>query len=179
MSNKNSTIIKGLAITVGTILICVLAFLISIKSNKNNSEYESTEEANKIVETAQKESAEVKENERKSYNEINVSTYLKMYDKDENSIVLIGSPKCHYCEMAEPIIQNVAYKYNLIINYINVDNFSGDDEAKFTSSDKALSNGFGTPLLLVVGNKKIVDQLSGLTSAKYYEGFFKTNGFID
>lgn len=176
--DKNIKIIKVVGIAIVVILVIILAFVASLNSNKNNSDYESTDEANKIIENATKESQNVKEDEKKAYNEISVDEYLELYKGSADSIVLIGSSTCHYCEIAEPIVQNVAYKYDLTINYLSTDSFSDEDEANLVSSDESLNGGFGTPLMLVVGNDKIVDRLSGLTSSEYYEEFFKSTGFI-
>ena len=73
------------------------------------------------MENAEKESESVKSNEIKELNNINVSDYLEFYAGEESKLVLVARPTCHYCQIAEPILQNIAYKYDLEINYLNTD----------------------------------------------------------
>ncbi|MCI8569664.1 MAG: hypothetical protein HFJ11_06810 [Bacilli bacterium] len=147
-------------------------------NTKNNGKYEISEEPNKILENAQNESKKVKEEEQKELTEINIDKYLEYYQGSENKIILIARPTCSYCQIAEPIIRKIAKEKDLEINYLNTDNFENDDEAKLVKSDEFFNEGFGTPLLLIVKDNKIVDKIDGLTDTAHYTEFFKTYGFI-
>lgn len=159
---------------VGIILLVVL--LIVCASINPNSKYSNN--STSIIENAIEESSNIKEEEKKDFIEINVDEYLNKYNGEEKSIVLVARPTCNYCQIAEPIIHNIAYKYDLTINYLNTDNFQNDDSQRFIQSDEFFSNGFGTPMLLLVSNGKIDDMVDGVTDTKHYEEFLKNNSFI-
>ena len=173
MKNKEVFIIIGFII-----VLLILAFVFG-KNDNSKSTKQQVEEANSILERAQKESEAVKEEEKKELKEITVDEYLDIYSGEENKIVLVARPTCHYCQIAEPIIQKLAKEYDLEINYLNTDNFQDDDEDKFVSSNEKFSNGFGTPILLSVGNSTIVDSVDGLTDTQRFKEFFEKNGYID
>lgn len=162
---------------IGIVLVVILLLVsCSIKSDK---EEKSSDDIQTIINNAQKESRNVKEEEQKEFTEINVDEYLNKYNGEEKSIVLIGRPTCHYCQIAEPIIHNIAYKYDLNIFYLNTDNFQDGDSEKLVNSDSFFSSGFGTPLLLVLSNGSINSKVDGLTDTNHYVEFFKSNGFIN
>ena len=131
-----------------------------------------------IFANAQKESENAKDDEQGELTEINLDTYLDYYNDSTNRVVLIARPTCGYCQIAEPIIKKIIKDYNTEINYLNTDELTGDESAKFVSSDESLKNGFGTPMLLVVGNSKIVDKIDGLTDTAHYIDFLKNYKFI-
>ena len=101
-----------------------------------------------------------------------------MYNGSEKQIILIARPTCHYCQIAEPILQNLIYEYKLNINYLNTDNFEENDQQTLINSDEKFSNGLGTPTLVVVGEGQIYDNVDGLTDKAHYKEFFKKNGYI-
>lgn len=150
-------------------------------NNKGNSrtDTELSNDPNLIFENAKKESENVKDSEKNEFKEIDIDTYLEYYQGNENKLILIARPTCSYCQIAEPILKNIAYENNLEINYLNTDNFKDDDEAKLVKSDDFFNEGFGTPLLLVVKDKKIVDKIDGLTDKSHYIEFLKANNFIN
>ena len=163
------------------ILIVIIGISIS-PSNKNTKENttsgsSSNDDMETILARAEEESANVKDSEKKELPQINVDTYLEYYNGKENKIILLARPTCHYCEIAEPIIQKVAHDYDLEINYLNTDNFEGEDESNFVSSNETFKE-YGTPTLFIVSNGDIVDMVDGLTDYTHYEDFFKKNGFI-
>ena len=176
---KNNKIIIGI---IAVVALLMISFFITPKKNneKQNKENNTniTEDANTILANAQKESTNIKDSEKKDFINIDVNKYLEYFNGTEKKIVLIGRPTCHYCEIAEPILHNVAFEYNLDINYLNIDNFSEEDTANFYHSDESFSEGFGTPTLLIVSEGKIHDKVDGLTDKTHYIEFFKLNDFI-
>lgn len=159
---------------IGIVTLIVL-FIISCSINLNGNKKDNSED---ILENAINESVIVKETEQKEFTEINVDEYINKYNKEERSIVLIARPGCQYCQIAEPILHNIAYKYDLNINYLNTDNFQGEDSKKFIESNNSFSNGFGTPMLLIVSNSRIDDMIDGVTDTRHYIEFLKENRFI-
>ena len=161
---------------IGIALIFIL--LIISASIKNDTKESLSNNPQEIIQNAQEESQNVKDSEKKDFISINIDDYLNKYISEEKSLVLIARPTCHYCQIAEPILHNIAYKYDLDINYLNTDEFENGDSQKLIESDSFFENGFGTPLLLVVGNNKINDKVDGLTDTKHYITFLKNNEFI-
>lgn len=175
MKNNKILIILGIVLALILIIICSI-----VGTDSNNTKTDkATEDGQTIVTNAQKESEAVKDDEKKEFTQINVDKYLEYYAGEENKIVLVARPTCHYCQIAEPILQNISFKYNIEINYLNTDEFSDDDQTKFINSDDTFKDGFGTPFLLIVSNDKIVSSVNGLTDEAHYISFFKTNGFIN
>ena len=170
MKNKSALIVIAI-ITV--LLLLLIAISIDEKDTKKK-----TNNPQDIISNAELESSKVKDNEKKDFIEINTDEYLNYYNNEGATIVLIARPTCHYCQIAEPILQQIAHEKNIDINYLNTDNFSEDDYNRFKESNELFSEGFGTPILLVVGNNQIVDYIDGLTDKNHYEEFLKKNNFI-
>ena len=156
------------------VLIVLLIISCSIKLDD-----ETTSDLYNTLENATKEAANIKTNEQKEFIEISIDEYLNKYNEDKKTLILIARPTCHYCQIAEPILHNIAYKYNLNINYLNTDSFHNDDKQKFMESNEYFKNGFGTPMLLVVSEGKINDMVDGVTDTSNYIEFLKRNRFIN
>lgn len=163
---------------IGGIIIVVL-LLVCGSINPSKETNTSSEDIQTILSNATQESENVKDNEKKEFISINIDEYLNKYNSSDKSIVLIGRPTCHYCQIAEPILHNIAYKYNVDINYLNTDEFQDGDSQKLVESDSFFSEGFGTPLLLILSNGSINDKVDGVTDTNHYVEFLKTNGFIN
>lgn len=174
---KNQKIMISLLIGVFVILLGFSFFVGKDDSDSSNNQM--SEETNSIIDNAQKESDSVKDSEKKELTEIKMDKYIELYEGNESKLILIARPTCHYCQIAEPIIKNIAYENDLEIYYLNTDNFEGDDETKLVQSNEYFSEEFGTPLLLVVKNNEIIDKVDGLTDKSNYIEFFKSNGFIN
>ena len=189
MNDRNKKIVTGIVVAVGVILVCALCYFASSavsakagdnysESDNSNSSTTSSSSASDMTSRAQEESANVPDDEQKDFNDIDIDEYLDLYDGSEDSIVLFSRPTCGYCQIAEPILHHIAYQYKLTINHVNTDEMSSDDETKLVESDDYFSDGFGTPLLVVVSNGEIVDMVSGLVDTESYVSFFTDNGFI-
>lgn len=166
-------------VLVGIILILlIIASSVGNKDSKRESSNKLSENVEEILSNAQKESSNVKEEEKKDLPEINMDTYLEYYNGEDKKIVLIARPTCSYCQVAEPIIKKVAKDYDLPIDYLNTDNFQDEDTQKLINSDEFFKEGYGTPILLVIGQGKIIDKVDGLTDSAHYIDFFKKNEFI-
>lgn len=171
---------KQKILSIGLIIILAILMIICcfVGGGDDSKELKLSEDASTIMANAEKESAAVSDEEKKEFNNINVDTYLEYYNGEEEKLVLIASPTCQYCQIAEPIIQNIAYNYNIDINYLNTNEISKEDGEKLMSSDEFFSEGFGTPLLLIVSNGQIKDKVDGLTDKAHYVEFFKNYEFI-
>ena len=174
--NKKILIIIGICLLGG--LLC-LSFFVGNDTNQPAVETLS-EDPNEIIKNAQTQSANIKDSEKKDYKEIKMSDYLEYYAGSESKIILIGYPTCPFCQIAEPILKNLAYEYDLEINYLNTDNFTDEDEATLLQSDEYFreNEGFGTPLILIVKDNKILNKIDGLTDRGHYKKLFEEEGFI-
>lgn len=161
-------------IALGVILLVVSSFINTDKKITTSD----SEDANTILANATKESKAVKETETKEFTNIDVNTYLEYYNGSEYKLVILARPTCQYCQIAEPILHNIAYEYNLEMYYLNTDDFSGEDQNNFIASNEEFSAGYGTPMLLVVGNGTIKNQVDGLTDRTHYIAFLQVNEFI-
>lgn len=159
------------------VVLIVLIGLIAILGGKK--ETTTAETPDMILQNAEEESKKVKDSEKKEFTEINVDTYLEYYAGENKQIVLLARPSCHYCQIAEPLIQKISKEYDISINYLNPDNFQEEDESKFINSNEFFKEGYGTPVLLIVSQNQIIDKVDGLTDTEHYIDFFKRNEIIN
>lgn len=179
MLNKRDSIKNLIIIILILIIVCGGMFFASLNSSDENKNAEKDD----VIDTvdleakAQAESDAIDENEMKELNEIDFSQYMDLYNDSIDHLVLIARPTCQYCQIAEPIIRNIAYQYDLTINYLNTDSLSDADQADLVRSNDYFKD-FGTPTILLVSNGNIKNKLEGLTTSDYYIEFFKSIGFI-
>ncbi len=139
-------------------------------SSTNNSSNDSSDSSS---------TSDIPEDEQGELNDIDIDEYLDLKEGSDASIIYIARPTCHYCQEMEPIVRNIVYEYGVEINYLNTDELDDDGQAKLIESDDYFSEGYGTPLLLVVQNDEIVDIQEGLSTKDTTVNFFRDNGFIE
>ena len=190
MSERTKKILIGLCITIFILLLCALCYFASSavtsgagKNSTTDSTTETTDdsdsEADQLIARAQEESDSVSEDEQKAFEEIDTDQYLDLYNGSENAVVLFSRPTCGFCQIAEPILRHISYQYDFTIYNVNVDEMDDDDNSKLLESDDFFSNGYGTPLLIVVSDGEVVDMINGLVDTATYVDFFTDNGFIE
>lgn len=179
-------LIVGIIIVVLIILLFLVCFLGSnsvskkySKASTNTDTNTSSSEGNDILEQATKEAGEISDDQRTAPTDISVDDYIELYKGDEVSLVLLSKESCGYCQIAVPIIENIIYESGVKINHVDVGEMSSEDSAKLISSDDYFSEGYGTPLLMVVGENSIKDKIEGLTTKELYVEFFKKYGFME
>ena len=173
---KFKKLLPVIGIGVAGILIVICCFVGEKESNKET--FKLTDDVNQILTNAQKESSQINDEDEKDFESIDIDKYLEYYNGSEEKIIFIGRPTCSYCQVAEPIVKKINKDYDLTIYYLNTDDFVGDDEATFVTSDEFLKDGYGTPMLFIVSNGSIVDKVDGLSDTAHYLDFFKKNNFI-
>lgn len=115
--------------------------------------------------------------ETAGFKELSIDDYLSLIEEDEKNIILVARPTCSYCELFTPILKEAADDMNLVINYVNTDEFSSDDWSKFESSLSYFSEeDWGTPLTLIVQNGEVVADNGGYVDLDTIKAFFKNNG---
>ena len=164
---------------IGILTLLLVALIVSAVVKVNNKSQELSTDAEAIYNNAQNESAAITDEEKGEFIQIDINNYLEMYNGSEKQIILIARPTCQYCQIAEPILQNFIYKYQLSINYLNTDNFETQDDETLIESDEVFGDELGTAMLLIIGNGQVYDVVDGLTDTAHYEEFFKKNGYIE
>ena len=118
---------------------------------------------------------------------IGYSEYKKLVDSKSTFIVTIGQTGCSHCIAVKPVLNRIAGKYNIDINYIDITKLTEEDSSSLVSGLKNLgysdseyleSGSFGTPLTLVVKEGKIVDYINGETTNSKFVKMFKSTGII-
>ena len=117
--------------------------------------------------------------EEAGFKNISVKEFNKILNSKKKSIVLVARPTCMYCEKFAPVLKEAKDKMNLKINYIDTDEFGEDDWYEFTSSLEFLQGEWGTPLLMIVQDGKLVDKNNGYVEYHDLEKFLNRNGFGD
>lgn len=181
MDNKQKEQIKTATIII-LLLVIVFGgsyFASEIKSNKNTSSKTiPTNNNQKDTATDSDNDAEISEDKQAELNSIDIDEYLSLKKGSDKSIIYISRPTCHYCQQEDPIIKNIVYETHITVNYLNTDELDDDGNTKLIKSDDYFSEGYGTPLILVVQKNKIVDKIEGLTSKENIVSFFKKYDFI-
>ena len=181
MDDKKKEQIKTVAIIV-LLLVIVFGgsyFASEVKSNKNtSSKTTTTTDKQKDTTTDGDDDTEISEDKQAELNSIDIDKYLSLKKGSDKSIIYISRPTCHYCQQEDPIMKNIVYETNITVNYLNTDELDDDGNTKLIKSDDYFSEGYGTPLILVVQKNKIVDKIEGLTSKEDIVSFFKKYDFI-
>lgn len=174
--NKND-IVKAVVIAV-----LLIIFFITITAIGNTSEkgtYSKSSNNSASVGDASSESANISEDEMGELTDIGIEEYLALKKSSEKySIIYIGRPTCSHCEVQKPIMQHMVYKYGIEINYLDTDQLDNDGISKLQKSDDYFGEGWGTPLVLIVKDDKIIDKYEGETSLEELEEMFKAYDLI-
>lgn len=111
---------------------------------------------------------------------IDYSKYEKILEDGNRSVVVIGQTGCTYCEQAKPILNEIANEYDVTINYLNLTDLSEDESKDLFDSLEYLKKleSVGTPLTLVIKDKKVVGHLDGAQEKESFVKFFKENKMI-
>lgn len=166
---------KWFVIIFVVVLVCLfsLSFFVGRKGNDGLSNNPDV-----IMANAEKESAAVRDEEKRAFIEINLDQYLEYYGGSEKKLILLARPSCEYSVIAFPILQNIMYEYDFDIFYLNSDNFVNDELLRFSQSNDLWKDGIGTPKLFFVKNNSIMEKVEGLVDRAHYLEFFKLNGII-
>lgn len=113
---------------------------------------------------------------------INYSQYKDIVDNKDISVVVIGQTTCSHCISAKPVLSRVAGNNNITINYLNLTEMTDDDQKSLISNLKEMgyaeAENLGTPLTLIIENKKVVGFIEGENPPSYFTREFKKYGVI-
>lgn len=178
-SNNKVMIIVTVVILVA--LICACIFIGGKDNNSSSSTKELSNDVETIMANLQVESEAVTEDQKGDFGaNINVGEYIELLNKaGEYSLVWVARPTCGYCQLTSPVVQKLIKDYGIYISYLNTDEFSDEDNQTFINSDEEFSEGYGTPMLLLVGDGKILDRIDGATDTAHYKEFLVNYKFIE
>lgn len=111
------------------------------------------------------------------FNEITYDEYKEKVANNELFLVVIVKDGCGYCQMYEPIVEEVANEYKLPLYYINLTNLSAEDREDLATTNKYLKKNtrWGTPTTLFMYGENIIDSISGYVEKNTFVDFVKEN----
>lgn len=110
------------------------------------------------------------------FTEITYNQYMEKVNNNELFLVVIVRDGCGYCEMYEPIVEEVANEYKLPLYFINLTNLTDEERDELSSTNKYLKrNKWGTPTTLFMYGENIVDSISGYVEKEEFVSFVKEN----
>ncbi len=185
MSNKQKENLKTAVIVILVLVIVFGGSFLASEIGAKNETYNTSSTASNSGDASGSDSEvdytegeNIPESEQKDLNEIDIDEYLKLKKGSSKSIIFIARPGCSWCQLYTPIMKNVVYLYDIKVNHLNTDELTDDGVSKLINSDDYFSDGYGTPLTLIVQNNKIVDMIEGYTTKENTIQFFKDNGII-
>ena len=178
MDSKKKEQIKNATIIILVLVIVFGGSFLTSEMTFDKSKSNNTTTTNKQENNTTSNDDEISEDKQVELNSIDIDKYLSLKKGNDKSIIYISRPTCHYCQQEDPIIKNIVYETKVTVNYLNTDELDDDGNTKLIKSDDYFSEGYGTPLILVVQKNKIVDKIEGLTSKEDIVSFFKKYDFI-
>ena len=167
---------KSKIIIIVVIAILLILLVAANSTNKKKTKEEEQKKVEDILTKAENDSKSISDNEKRQFTNIDIDKFIEDYQSSEYNIVLIASPTCHYCELAEPILQNIAYVNDLNIEYLDISTLNDEENSRLNNCDEFFKGGVGTPLLLILGDNSIINKVDGLVDRSTYMDFFiKTN----
>ncbi len=101
---------------------------------------------------------------------IDYDEYTDLISNQDTHVIVIGQTTCSHCIAIKPALNQVAGQYNLTINYLNITDMTEEENNLFFESlttigyddEDFLNDGsFGTPLILIVKDGKVISYISG------------------
>jgi predicted bacteriocin transport accessory protein len=126
---------KNLGVTIGILAFVLLVTLSALVSSNVDS----------------------KDQNEKGLKEITVSEYIARVQSGNRSVFYIGTPRCGYCTMIEPVLRDLSKDLDIEIYYINMDNVAQEDYAALFGSSDVFETNWGTPLLIIFEHGLTVD----------------------
>jgi thiol-disulfide isomerase/thioredoxin len=160
--NKNNDSTNRMTIVV--VICLVVAIIISMVVTSSSGSYNKGNGSSSSASSVEEESNSIKDSEKADLTSIGIDQYLELLKGSEASVIYIGRPTCSHCVIQKPIMEHLVYKYGVKVNYLNTDDLDDDGISKLQSSNEYFSEGWGTPLTLVVKDGDIKDKASGETS---------------
>ena len=109
---------------------------------------------------------------------ISYTEYEELMNSNKPFLMVIIQDGCGYCEMYEPIVEEVANEYRLPIYYINMTNLNNDEYTALGTSNsyfKKNQGKWGTPTTLFMYGNSVIDSIPGYVDKDEFVKFVKEN----
>lgn len=114
------------------------------------------------------------------FHEITYDEYATKLTEEKAFLVIIVKDGCGYCEMYEPIVEDVSNEYQVPIYYINLAHLTSEEAEALSKSNSYLKrNEWGTPTTLFMYGDAVVDSISGYVEKDEFVNFIKENIKVD
>ena len=111
---------------------------------------------------------------------ITYSEYEELMASNKPFLAVVINDGCHYCEMYEPIVEEVANEYGIPVNYINLAKLSSDEYNSLSNSNSYLrTKKWGTPTTLFMVGNKVIDSIGQYVDKDTFVSFIKENIKVD
>ena len=101
-------------------------------------------------------------------------------NSNSKNIILIGKEECKYCDEVISTLNTIIINYNISIKYINIGNLDSELSSNVENKlvDLGYSDGFTTPITIMIESNKLIDYVIGASSEDYFIDIFTENGII-
>lgn len=111
---------------------------------------------------------------------ISYTEYEELMNSNKPFLMVIIQDGCGYCEMYEPVVEEVANELGIPINYLNLTNLSSEESNKLSKSNSYLKkNQWGTPTTLFMVGDKVIDSIGQYVEKDDFVSFVKENIKVD
>jgi len=115
------------------------------------------------------------ENKAKAHNSITAAEYMALLKSGKNHVVFIGRPTCGYSVQQDPILKEIAGEYDIVINYLNIDEQAQTSMAEVLTTYESFTDGRGisTPTVVIIKNNEVNDVIEGLRDKEQMVDFLR------
>ena len=111
---------------------------------------------------------------------ISYTEYEELMNSNKPFLMVIIQDGCGYCEMYEPVVEEVANELGIPVNYLNLTNLSSEESNKLSKSNSYLKkNQWGTPTTLFMVGDKVIDSIGQYVEKDDFVSFVKENIKVD
>lgn len=181
VKKDRNAVIRNVVIAVLVVILLIILFVLGNNNSKSYSKDTSSNTGNTSTQTTSgvaDEASKISDDEKGDLTNISIDQYLDLLKDDKYAIIYIGRPTCSHCHNQEPIMRYMVYKYGVTVNYLNTDELDSEGQNKLQKSNDYFQSGWGTPLILIVKDNKIVDKFEGETSIEDLKTMFEKYDLI-
>ena len=111
---------------------------------------------------------------------ISYTEYEELMNSNKPFLMVIIQDGCGYCEMYEPVVEEVANELGIPVNYLNLTNLSSEESNKLSKSNSYLKKSqWGTPTTLFMVGDKVIDSIGQYVDKDTFVSFVKENIKVD
>ena len=111
---------------------------------------------------------------------ISYTEYEELMNSNKPFLMIIIQDGCGYCQMYEPVVEEVANELGIPVNYLNLTNLSSEESSKLSKSNSYLKkNQWGTPTTLFMVGDKVIDSIGQYVDKDAFVSFVKENIKVD